>query len=209
MRKISDEALAKVLANSYRNFHAKGFDYLCLARRDDLTLKVYFFDDFDDKQPVVHPHDHRYDSTTSVVRGLVTNTVFKESSFKRPNSVRCDEFRFYTPLNGGDGFVYEGVSYLEVDCATLYNPGEQFRLMHETIHTLHIRVPGTVLVQEQYADKVPRQAPTSTFLPITSAELPKPPQLTGLYDRFTADQALARLQQLDSISPGATSWVGN
>lgn len=36
--------MAEVLANSYRDFHAKGLDYICLKRSFKETLKLYFFD---------------------------------------------------------------------------------------------------------------------------------------------------------------------
>ena len=39
-----DSRIDDIQANSYRDFHAKGLDYLCIRRDLELTLKVYFFD---------------------------------------------------------------------------------------------------------------------------------------------------------------------
>lgn len=47
----------------------------------------------------------------------------------------------------------------------------------------------TALLLEQYEDALPVGVPTSTFT------LDKePPSLTGLYEKFTADEVLARLE---------------
>lgn len=37
--------LDSVLANSYKDFHCKGLDYICLQRKPFLTIKAYFFED--------------------------------------------------------------------------------------------------------------------------------------------------------------------
>lgn len=51
--------LQQALKNSYRNYHAKGVDYLCVGRTPQLTQKIYFIDGFEGD--VVVPHDHRYE----------------------------------------------------------------------------------------------------------------------------------------------------
>lgn len=38
------DCLGDICANSFRNFHTKGFDYLCVKRSAELTRKVYFFE---------------------------------------------------------------------------------------------------------------------------------------------------------------------
>lgn len=59
-----------LIQNSYRDFHAKGLDYVCLKRTPDHTVKVYFLDGDVSKVPeVVNPHDHRYAFETTVLSG--------------------------------------------------------------------------------------------------------------------------------------------
>ena len=62
---VPSVSMEEVLANSFRDFHAKGLDYVCLKRRPSETVKLYFFDGDVSKLPeVVNPHDHRYDFST-------------------------------------------------------------------------------------------------------------------------------------------------
>src|SRR6185312_12218927 len=109
---ITDAMMAHLLANSYRNYHAKGLDYLCLRRSAELTLKIYFFDNpAHETSDVVCPHDHRYDSNTAVIRGGAINVIWRPANggAKDMNAAkRFDAFRWYTPLNGGRGFVHDG-----------------------------------------------------------------------------------------------------
>lgn len=210
MTPISDEMMQRLLATSYQNFHAKGLDYVCMRRSPDLTLKIYFFD----VEPVaagevVNPHDHRYDFNTAVIRGAVTNTVYRETQVL--DGTPYDRLRYYTPLNGGAGFAEGHVLVgLVVDSAIEYGMGQQYRSMHETVHTLNKVVPGTILAIEQYADQVSLAAPTSTYINASQRYIGCPvkrPSLDGLYDRFTADAMLARLKQLEAVSPGALAWL--
>lgn len=210
---ITDETMQRLLATSYRNFHAKGFDYVCMRRSPDLTLKIYFFDMQPDASgmipEVVRPHDHRYDFNTAVIRGAITNTVYREVDVLR--GTPYDRLRYYTPLNGGEGFA-EGHDLvgLVVDNAIEYGVGQQYRSLHRTVHTLNKVLPGTILAVEQYADQVSLRAPTSTYINASERYIGQPvkrPDLAGLYDRFTADAMLARLKQLEGVSPGALSWL--
>ena len=46
-----------VIENSFKNFHAKGLDYICLSRTPQLTLKLYILDgDASESPEVVNPH---------------------------------------------------------------------------------------------------------------------------------------------------------
>jgi hypothetical protein len=60
--------LDTIAGNSFRNFHAKGLDYLCLHRSEALTIKAYFYAG-EAGSEVVCPHDHRYPFSTHIVAG--------------------------------------------------------------------------------------------------------------------------------------------
>lgn len=65
-----------VIANSFKDYHVKGFDYICLQRSPRETVKLYFFDGDVSKMPeVVNPHDHRYDFDTVCLSGAVEYLV--------------------------------------------------------------------------------------------------------------------------------------
>lgn len=82
--KVDD--LDTVAGNSFRNFHAKGLDYLCIFRSEELTIKAYFYDIADDSSPeIICPHDHRYPFATEIS----TPTVTIRPRFS-PERARCN-----------------------------------------------------------------------------------------------------------------------
>lgn len=210
MKTINDTVMQTVLANSYRNYHAKGLDYLCFRRAAAMTLKVYFFDNpaFEAGQ-VVNPHTHRYNSQTAVIRGSVTNMIWRDAVADDDAPRTWDRFLFNTPLLGGVGFVYVGPAALQLDNALIYGPGHAFRSGFDVIHTLANVQPGTIIAQEQYRAVLAPGLPTTTFVPAKALGKPGStmPGLSGLYDRFTADQAMVRLRQLEQAQPGAMAWL--
>jgi hypothetical protein len=189
--------LQDICANSYRNFHAKGFDYLCVLRTPSLTRKVYFFDGDLAQQPeLVMPHDHRYAFSTTVIDGSVVNKTFeRDASFHCEGAEAYDCFDYSTPLNGGDGFTWREEVLLRP-----VGPRWEPRRRHDTwlsaskdIHTLQVLEEGTIIILDQYADVVPEGQPTSAFRPVGSRT---PPSLDGLYDRMDEDHAIALLERL-------------
>lgn len=205
-----------ICANSFRNFHTKGFDYLCISRTPELTRKVYFFDGELAQLPeLVIPHDHRYPFVTTVFSGAVRNKRFMRI---RPETASdfavqaymaggqslpiFDRFEYRTPLNGGDGFTWAGEDYLFEQRGRdhnfgSYTRGQFYRSSETDIHTLDIRCEGTVIMLEQLADVVPLDQPTSAWREVGDRT---PPNLSGLYDRMTPDHARARIEQfLDLI----------
>ena len=62
------------------------------------------------------------------------------------------------------------------------------------IHTLSIRKPGTVLFLRQYVDVIPIGTPTRTFVPADRSA----PSLRGLYRRFTRDELVAKIVELEA-----------
>ena len=70
----------QIVEHSFKDMHVRGFDYLCLHRSPEETIKLYFFDgDMAKKPEVVAPHDHRYDFETYVAAGAVENVWFRRS----------------------------------------------------------------------------------------------------------------------------------
>lgn len=180
--------MADVIANSYRDFHAKGLDYICLRRSPASTLKLYFLDGDVSKLPeVVNPHDHRYSFRTWVVAGKSRNIWYDEDAGQTFN-----RFRWRTPLLGGDGFEWDKEVSLREIWRLTYAAGENYFMRHDEIHTIRMLENETVLFLEQYEDAVPVDVPTKTFC-ISEA----PPTISGLYNRFTPDQIMSRLRRLE------------
>ena len=191
-----------ICSNSFRNFHTKGFDYLCLSRTPELTRKVYFFDgDLVDLPELVIPHDHRYTFTTTVLAGAIRNVRF--SPLRNPHRdltkylTLYDHFSYLTPLNGGDGFTWQGEMYVQENAGLRYRKGQWYKSYSEEVHTLDIRCEGTIIMLEQLADDVPLDVPTNAWRKAGSRV---PPDLSGLYDRMTPDHARMRINQfLDAV----------
>lgn len=180
--------MEEILAHSFRDFHVKGFDYLCLKRTPELTVKVYFFEGDVAKAPeVVNPHDHRYNSKTTVVCGRASNSLFVRDEGGAP----FEEFEYRTPLNGGNGFTWANSTRLRKRTEIEYSAGQSFELWSVAIHTLRIVEGQTILLVKQFHDILPIGEPTLCF-----TRDREPISLTGLYSRFTADQALRRLALL-------------
>ena len=190
--KLDEELLLNVLANSYKNFHVKGFDYICTQRSENLTLKYYFFDGDVSKMPeVVNPHDHRYDFRTTVLNGSMVDYRFQQVAMDRPFGQVFNKFKYMTPLNGGNGFTYDGEIRLNRTASKRLENGFQLFSPAEQIHTISMREDHTVIRLEQQRDVVPLDQPTTTF---SFDEVM--PDSTGLYERFTVDEVIDRLHQI-------------
>lgn len=186
------EDLDHILANSFRDFHAKGLDYLCLERSPRRTVKVYFFDgDVAESPEAVVPHDHRYDFETTCLAGSVVNHAFFETARNERGLQTYERFDYLTPLNGGAGFTWRDTVQLWRASSVRYEPGAAYHMVASQIHTISVR-PDTVLRLVQYADSVPLDAPTAAYRP---AGMREAPSLDGLYRPMDADHALMRLAQ--------------
>jgi hypothetical protein len=185
VNQLSGLNIDDALAHSYRDFHAKGLDYICLRRSTERTLKLYFFNgDASTLPDVVHPHDHRYPFTTRVICGAMQNSIYVEHD----RGAVMQRFDFDTPLNGGDGFSWHSeVRLLESERLT-FGSASSYRLPHFATHTIRILTNETVLFLDQEADVVAIGDPTKTYTPER-----EPPSLAGLYSRWTADALIARL----------------
>lgn len=187
-----DLTMDEIIANSYKNFHTKGLDYLCLKRTPELTVKYYFFEGDVEKLPeVVNPHDHRYSFFTTCISGAVENFWYKESSFGETYNT----FNYMTPLNGGTGFDFDSEKKLYVNKKNVYTPGLGYKMFWNEVHTINVRANQTIIKLEQYEDKVPLVVPTKTF-----CIYDEPPSLTGLYDQFTEDEIIKKIKILMELN---------
>lgn len=188
--------LQSALANSYKNFHARGFDYLCLSRTPDLVRKVYFFGDIaPDASEIVNPHDHRYNFSTEVLAGSVINQIYRTCSAGQRGARRYTRWQYRTPLNGGSGFRFDDVYPLLMVNAHCYAEGERYNLSGDQIHTIAVK-RDTVLLLEQGPD----QPLDCTFTYTPRERMPDhPPEMTGLYERFTADEIRERVRWLNQL----------
>lgn len=185
--------MEEVIANSFKDFHSKGLDYICLRRSPVLTTKLYFFDGDVSKLPeVVNPHDHRYDFSTVCLSGCVENQWFEEHR----DGARYETFSYNTPLNGGDGFEWIGTTRLRIKKRVLRGVGESYLMTYDELHTIRIAANDTVLMLSQYEDRVPVGEPTLTFTLDR-----EPPSLSGLYGKLTADEIRSKLLRLKDRYP--------
>lgn len=190
--------LEHILANSYRDFHVKGFDYLCLARSPAETVKVYFFEgDVSALPEVVVPHDHRYPFSTTVLAGRSRNRRYLRGMSGLAGATPFEAFNYRTPLNGGDGFHWTHTDWLLETEDTPYVAGERYEQRADEIHTIQVAAEGTVLMLHQFADVVPINQPTRAYRPEGQRE---PLSLDGLYRPMTADYALKRLAHLAKLT---------
>ncbi|NEI71056.1 hypothetical protein GR212_15865 [Rhizobium lusitanum] len=184
---IEHDPIEIMRENSYQNFHVKGFDYLCLFRSPAWTRKVYFFNGDISKLPeIVNPHDHRYDFATTVIAGAISNSYYSED----PAGDLYEEFEWRTPLLGGNGFEWKRETHLLEEQGFVLRRGESYRMNTDQLHTIRVHADQTIIVLDQWADKVPADVPTRTFMHTKS-----PPSIDGLYDRFSEDALQSRLRQ--------------
>jgi len=191
------DKLEQICANSYRNFHAKGLDYLCLLRSPSLTIKAYFFEGDLTKLPeIVVPHDHRYPFTTQVLSGRMANRNYREVLDGDDDMQMYQCFNYLTPLNGGDGFSWAYETGLHNYSTREFLPGDIYTLRADQIHTLDIRAEDTVAILCQFADVVPVGEPTMAYRLGDGQEAPS---MDGLYDEMRSDDAIKRLLQLEKL----------
>lgn len=185
------------LQHSYKDFHAKGLDYVCLRRTPQLTIKAYFFDGLDQKPgEVINPHDHRYPFLTQCYSGVIRNKWYRPHALHQSGvTEQYERFEWMTPLNGGDGFNWIGLSALENHRIEDFAAGDWYSMKYDELHTIQVMKPETVIVLAQFADALPLDHPTYTY-----TDSVEPPSLKGLYREFTADELVARINLLKDLA---------
>ncbi len=183
--------LDHVVANSFKNFHVKGFDYLCLQRSATETVKLYFFDgDVSKLSEIINPHDHRYDFETWVAAGSSENIWFKRGLDENDGDT-FNWFEYRTPLNGGDGFTFVGEEVLKESARRQFKAGDSYFMQYHDLHTIRMVENETVLLLVQFEDRVAIDKPTYTFSKGNA------PAIDGLYEKFKADEIVAKLKRFE------------
>jgi hypothetical protein len=178
--------------HSYSNFHQDGFDYLCLARNEYYTKKVYFFDEATKLDQVVAPHNHRYSFTSTVLQGSLTNIIYQYN--EDLDTTWYDQYDFYTPLNGGKGFVRNGARGLKQTTAHNYIAGQTHWMYWFQVHTISVE-KDTILLLTQFKDMMRKEIPSQTYaLPHQTPEIP-----ADAYQKMSMKRVLERSQQLDDL----------
>lgn len=198
---LTQERLDEIIDNSFKNFHVKGFDYICVQRSSELTQKYYFFDgDISHLPEVVSPHDHRYNFSTQVIVGTMSNSVYGELPIdSKTNGIVYQEFEWNTPLNGGDGFSWNRETRLFERERIAYGKdhitdGHTYWMGAKGLHTIRMHSDQCIIKLNQFEDVIPVGVPTKTFMLTTEA-----PSLDGLYERFTYDEVIARIRTLTEL----------
>lgn len=192
---ITDQTLSSLMEASFKDFHAKGLDYICLKRTPQATLKVYFFDgDVSKLSEVVNPHDHRYKFNTGVLAGSLLDKVY----LPHPEGEVFQAFDYMTPLNGGGGFTFRNEERLSLVDREVVHAGDYTVRLPNQIHTIKPLQDQTILMLVQFEDVTPIDVPTSTW--VRQGE--PTPNTSGLYSKFTTDEFLARLKIIEGLSRG-------
>lgn len=162
--------------HSFFHYHTRGMHYVNLLRTPRLTAKVYFATR--EYRPningwAVNPHDHAYNFDTCVLQGAARNIIFDRDE----NNSNWHYFTYRSPMADGEGFQSQGLAGLKRRTDFAYNPGMNYHLSHDEIHTIAIDV-GTVLFLLQYEDKP--KSHTNFY-----HDLPSPPDTSGLYKPMT------------------------
>jgi hypothetical protein len=183
----------QVVANSFKDYHTKGFDYLCVQRSPEETVKLYFFDGDVTKLPeVIAPHNHRYDFETWVANGASENVWFTRSpTLTQKKGEVYNWFEYRTLLNGGNGFTFAGEEELFEAKRMQFGAGDSYFMHAEDLHTIRIVKNETLLILVQFEDLVPLDKPTWTYCKGNA------PSLDGLYSKFTADEVISRLRMFE------------
>lgn len=197
---LPDVSMEAVIANSFKDFHVKGFDYICIRRSPTQTVKLYFFDGDVSKLPeVVNPHDHRYNFETICLAGSVENLWFDRLGVGNYDAEykAFERFEYRTPLLGGNGFQHAGQEHLALIGRKAIDPGQSYWMDFSEIHTIRMVENETVIALIQHEDRVRDDVPTFTY-----TRDREPPSLDGLYSKFTPDQIISRLRNLRERVPG-------
>lgn len=158
----------KAACHSQLDHHTPGLNYLNLQRSDKFTLKLYLIEGLNNNNGgyLVHPHTHRYEFSTQVLAGKISNWVFEDTgvmsgllSGRRGSPMR----RFDYSHEEGIGRSPEK-TYLHIDreLSKTYDAGESYFLNTKQIHTLSTFDEPTLLCLSQFEDK---QQISSIYLP--------------------------------------------
>lgn len=193
-----DVDIEEALGLSYKNFHAKGLDYVCAAKTElGSYLKFYILDgDVTTLPEVVNPHDHRYDFDTTVLAGeMIDRTYVRVPPGNEVGEV-YSAFDWDTPLLGGAGFTFREEVRLQESDPRRLTKGDHNRSLSTDTHTIKMSSDRVVMMLLQHPDVVPVGTPTTAYAPSGVPE----PDTSGLYERFTEAELIERLRLIESVA---------
>lgn len=181
--------------SSWLNYHAIGFDYLCLHRSPGLTIKLYMGERIEgcgNGDYLVNPHSHAYTFDTFVLHGAVRNITFSpllmQAGARSEHGYR--EFRYDTASRKTKPMWPHWMLYPMAQDFDAHTAG--YRLVPDDIHTIEIsRSMPTCMLLFQYADTC-----TTTRLFMRGDD---PPNLAGLYIKPTIPEVYELVQRAKDL----------
>jgi len=176
---LREPYLETIKEPGFWNYHCIGMHVMSLLRTPALSIKLYFFNEqhptFSAESPVnddgyiVNPHDHRYPFQQWVLKGAMTNFIFKQHTSENAHGLRGPSWsmREFNPVTKEWSAVLRAGIRMEVEAHPLMQ-GDSYWLDTDQIHTLGRVEPGTILLTFQYAADASRSV---TYLP-TGEPLP-------------------------------------
>lgn len=175
-------------ANGFRNYHARGLDYLCLLRDPNLTIKLYFLDDPELRPDgcLVAPHDHRYSFEQICLAGEVEHIEFITTEFHPAWMISKwnAESRKFSPTG-----IEVGLNHTVRKLQTT----DSYYLGPTRLHTL-AHPSEAILLTFQYRDV--REDSLTLF-----HERDEMPSLDGLYTPMDADFAANLVERARKVFP--------
>lgn len=190
VRNLLDQAEPRhMFQNSYRDYHAKGLDYLCLHRSEGLTIKAYFLN-VPQGMNIVNPHDHAYNFHTFILKGKLANLLYKEGEGEIWN-----KFHYRPSLSRNRRFVIDSSTKLKLVRDDQYCIGTGYYMVRDEIHTIQSLAPDTVMLLYQYQTPSAKKD-EGTFLYTKEGN---PPSTDSLYRTFSDVEMAERVKDLRKI----------
>lgn len=193
---ISSERFDLIKRSSYQSFHAEGLNYVCLARGGERSVKYYFYDEAGDRPHLVHPHNHRYNFYTTVMRGSIVDFRYIPAIGTEGRSF--DVYDYYSPLVFADDvktFTKRSMpARLSLSHELDLEKGESLYSPAGAIHTIRPFV-GSVIKLECGPVVTDAGSPTQLYCP--DYEVPALPD--AAYQPIDDEQLTDYLHQLEEL----------
>lgn len=172
---------AEAARTSFLDYHASGFDYLCLHRTDELTIKLYMSDPLrlvpcGEADYLVQPHDHNYNFKTHVIAGRVRHYVFEPQIYSESETTGTHHRLSYYWRERRFDLAAPWARYSMQAMVQTHDPGASYFLTHDVVHTISIDPDHpTCLLLFQFTDRLSKRF-TSLY-----TRSPDAPRTEGLY----------------------------
>ncbi len=198
------------IRNSYKNWHVKGVDYLCLYRSPQLTIKVYkcpaeLQSENKNTKTILNPHTHLYNSHIVVLMGeceIVTFDYHKRSHQsgepKEVNHNFTTHNLFYHTSKFGPrakqaGFRFESTGHLIEKQVTKITEQQSLYMKADEIRSFRT-IGETYLLIFQY-NTIPFNVDTDLYVQTAT-----PPILDELYQTFNESEIVNFINKIDYVA---------